>query len=314
MDKIYIVILNYKKWEDTAQCLDSVLASDYPDFTVFIVDNFSQNSSLEKIIAHGKQTRPGQFDDPSFFTLIDSSQIKSVIDSGILPKVVFVQNNENKGFASGNNVVLQHIQQKNAYVWLLNPDMVIENVTATALWSTAKKANINSIIGATIKYYEDKEKVHFYGGAKINFSTATIQFINNTADIPSLDYISGGCLFCHATHFSTIGLLPEEFFLYWEETVWCYKAKQQGYQLIVCLEAICYDKISTTIGKGFLSDYYYTRNGLTFISRYKRNRLAIVLATTCIRIGKRVAKGEWSRANGVLQGVISFIKGRNESQ
>ena len=314
MDKIYIVILNYKKWEDTAQCLDSVLASDYPDFTVFVIDNFSQNSSLEKMIAYGKQKRPDQFSNPSFFTLIESGQLKSVFEIEKPPKVVFVQNKENKGFASGNNVVLQHIRQKNAYIWLLNPDMVIETGTASALWNTAEKANFRSIIGATIKYYENKDKVHFYGGAKINLSTATIHFINHKADIASLDYISGGCLFCHATHFSTIGLLPEEFFLYWEETVWCHKAKQLGYQLVVSLEAICYDKISTTIGKGFLSDFYYTRNGLTFISRYQPNKIAIVMAATFIRMGKRVVKGEWSRAHGVLQGVVSFIKGRNEIQ
>ena len=33
-------------------------------------------------------------------------------------------------------------------------------------------------------------------------------------------------------------------------------------RLSICETAVCYDKISTTIGKSFLADYYYTRNAI----------------------------------------------------
>jgi GT2 family glycosyltransferase len=313
MDKVFIVILNYKKWEDTAHCIDSVLDSDHPNFTIFVIDNFSGNDSLEKIIENGRQKRPDQYSKPNFFSKIHSSQINDAFDCANLPKILFIQNHENKGFASGNNVALKRIRHENAYVWLLNPDMVIEPGTIAALLDTAKKNDYKTIVGATVKYYEDKEKVHFYGGATINFNTATITFADSKSALSSLDYISGGCLFCHASHFETLGLLPEEFFLYWEETDWCYRAKLQGFQLVVSLQAICYDKISTTIGKGFLSDYYYTRNGLTFISRYRRKKLSFVIAAACLRIGKRILSGEWDRAKGVGKGILSFLTGRNEN-
>jgi hypothetical protein len=87
-----------------------------------------------------------------------------------------------------------------------------------------------------------------------------------------------------------------------------------GYKMLVCTSAVCYDKISTTIGKSFLADYYYTRNGLRFISKFKKGKLPLVLISGFLRMSKRVFKGEWSRAKGVFQGMITFLKGENEHQ
>ena len=86
-----------------------------------------------------------------------------------------------------------------------------------------------------------------------------------------MDYISGGSLFTHINSFNDLGLLPEEYFLYWEETDWCYRAKKKGYELRLCEKAVCYDKVSSSIGKSFLADYYYTRNGLFFLSKFKKS-------------------------------------------
>jgi GT2 family glycosyltransferase len=126
--------------------------------------------------------------------------------------------------------------------------------------------------------------------------------------IPKLDYISGACLFTHTSNLRKIGLLPEKYFLYWEETDWCYLARQSGCQFYVCHTAICYDKISTVIGKSFMADYYYMRNGLLFISKYRSKNIPFVIFFAGIRFMKRVITGQWKRANGVLKGMRDFLK------
>jgi len=45
--KVYIIILNYNNWYDTIECLESVLRNDYPNYQVIVVDNNSQNNSVD---------------------------------------------------------------------------------------------------------------------------------------------------------------------------------------------------------------------------------------------------------------------------
>ena len=48
--KVYIIILNYRRWQDSRDCLLSVLQSTYTDFSVFVIDNNSGNYSLEHLV------------------------------------------------------------------------------------------------------------------------------------------------------------------------------------------------------------------------------------------------------------------------
>ncbi|HEX7906044.1 MAG TPA: glycosyltransferase family 2 protein [Chitinophagaceae bacterium] len=298
--KVYIVILNYRQWQDTQECLQSVLRSTYTNFSVFVVDNNSGNDSLARLASWLSN-------EQREFKTITKKEIQEV-DLALLPQVTLVQNDSNAGFANGNNLMLAILKNENGYVWLLNPDMIIRENTLNELVRFAGTQSQESIIGAVIKNYEGNHKLLFYGGGKVNFYLATVQTITKPEDIRRLDYISGGCLFTQAINFKVLGLLPEEYFLYWEETDWCYRARQKGHPLLVCRRAIAYDKISTTIGKGFLANYYYARNGLLFISKFRKDNVPLVLFFVIWRWFKRVFTGRWSRAGGIYQGTRDFLK------
>ena len=47
--KVSIIILNWNGWEDTIECLESLFQIDYNNYTVVLVDNNSQDESIEKI-------------------------------------------------------------------------------------------------------------------------------------------------------------------------------------------------------------------------------------------------------------------------
>ena len=49
MKNVVIIILNWNGWQDTTECLESVYQMEYTNFNVIVVDNNSQNHSLEKI-------------------------------------------------------------------------------------------------------------------------------------------------------------------------------------------------------------------------------------------------------------------------
>lgn len=317
LHQVYIIIVNYKKWQDVVECLESVFCLKYHNYKVFVIDNDSKNDSLKHLIDWAEN---GTSQNNSLRKPIDYKHFfKKDMDASFtlvdLPPLVFIQNDENKGFAAGNNVVLQYLVNEDAYIWLLNPDMVVDSNALTEIIKFAAKQPLKSIIGCSVHFFSNPGKVYLYGGAKINFNSATVDLVTKVKSIPGIDFICGGSMFANANHYKDLGLLPEKYFLYWEETEWCYRGKQKGYKILVCTSAICYDKISTTIGKSFLADYYYTRNGLLFVSLYKKNKEVIVLFATFLRLTKRLVMFQWRQAWGVFKGVNAFLKIRfNENK
>ena len=318
MPRVYIIILNYKKWKDVIECLETLFRSQYEHYTVIVIDNDSQNDSLEHLLYWAEHDT--DFNDritdfskekiqkPIGYQYFNNEIIPADIKPVDLPQLVFVQNKKNKGFAGGMNGVLEYLEQEDAFIWLLNPDMTVEENTLPQLVAFAARQPRRSIIGSVIKYYSDPNKVHLYAGGKINFNSGTIGLITKKSAVPQMDYVSGGSLFTHASTFIELGLLPEEYFLYWEETDHCYRAKQQGYALCLCETAVCYDKVSSSIGKSFLADYYYTRNGLLFLSKYKKGKVWIAVFFSSLRFLKRIFTGQLARAKGVYEGMLSFLK------
>jgi hypothetical protein len=223
-------------------------------------------------------------------------------------KLFFIQNGTNAGFAAGNNLVLQFLLNNDAYIWLLNPDMVVKENTLFELVEFVIRQPSNSITGSIVKPFLHQDEIFLFGGAKINFNSATVSLIKKEDEIPQMDFVYGASLFAHTRHFKEIGLLPEDYFLFWEEADWCYQAKMKGYKLLVCKTAICYDKFSTSIGKGFLADYYYTRNGLLFLAKYKKERIKTAIVFAILRFFKRIITGNWGKARGVFEGILAFLR------
>jgi len=317
MPRVYVIILNYKNWSDVAECLESLFRSHYENFSVIVIDNDSQNKSLE-YLGHWAQTQTDfltrlshfskdRIEKPISYACYTTDTFTSNILPASLPSLVFVQHKENKGFAGGINPVLERLLKEDAYIWLLNPDMVVEESTLAHLAKFAACQPPESVIGTVIKYYSSPSRIHLYAGGKINFNSGTISMVKSKKEIPQMDYVSGGSLFTHANNFYTMGLLPEDYFLYWEEADWCYRAKINGCQLSLCETAVCYDKVSTSIGKSFWADYYYTRNGLLFLSKYKKEKIRVALFCTVLRLLKKIASGQPLRAKGVYKGMLSFV-------
>ena len=105
-----------------------------------------------------------------------------------------------------------------------------------------------------------------------------------------------------------IGLLPEEYFLFWEETDWCFLAKQNDVKLIICEKAIVYDKVGTSIGRGYLAHYYYIKNGLFFYQKHLKRYLFSLIIFNGVRYLNKIRKGEFENARAIIDGTKDFFK------
>lgn len=303
--RVYIIIVNYLRWQDSADCARSLLASTSNNYTIIIVDNASGNRSLEQIAA--------ELEDEVSSMLIQDVDWEKVFRENTMPRLVLIQHAINGGFAAANNIALKPLLQEDAYAWLLNPDMVVEPGTLAQLAGFAGQQSGHRITGATVRSFHNLDKVLFYGGGRVHEATGTIRMIDRKADLPRLEYISGASIFVHCSVLNSVGLLPEHYFLYWEETDWCHRAGLQGVPLAVCTEAVCYDKISTVIGNGFLAHYYYTRNGLYFVAKYHPQKLKQALLAARLRYWKRILRGQWTQAKGLKRGVRDFLKNKSHA-
>jgi len=334
--KVYVIILNYNSWLDTIECVESVLKNDYSNFQVVVLDNNSSDNSLNylKLWADGKLS-PEHLGTKELNNLSVSSAIKKPLKYFYLTKkelqtlsdkekkqifsnlinfnknqyysLVFIQNEENKGFAAGNNVFLKFLLdfEKDAFVFLVNPDIVIEKDTISKLVHCAKK---DEIVGLSIHDYANPEKEIIKAGF-IRTEYGTVKPVDKFEDLNKLDFISGSALFCHISVFEKVGLLPEEYFLYWEEADWCTKAKRMGILLSYCKGSKVFDKGGCSVGgrNNRIAEYYYTYNLFTYYSKYfpdKKNKMYFFVL---LRMVKKLLTGKVKVAVFIFKAFLDVL-------
>lgn len=241
------VIVNYKTYEDTIECVNSILEQKFPkfiDFRIVIIDNNSKNNSLENI--------------SSFFKSIEQNYISTSNDK-LKSGINLIQNYKNTGFGAANNFVINYINS--GYIFLVNPDVLLDNNFIGSIDFSSLDEGF--IYGFPTYQFKNKTKLIFYGGYYLDTCTGRLMPALNEKD--KLTYINGSGMLTHYSNFKEYKF-DENYFLYWEETDLCFRFGHK--RLKVLQKSKLFDKISGSIGKGFLSQYYFQRNKLFFLKKH----------------------------------------------
>jgi GT2 family glycosyltransferase len=105
--------------------------------------------------------------------------------------------------------------------------------------------------------------------------------------ISSTPYAHGGAMMISREALDKVGLMPELYFLYYEEFDWCEQFRRQGYKIYYQYKSLIYHKESMTTGKNSpLKTYYITRNRILFMRRNVRlpARLVFILYFICFTV------------------------------
>ena len=241
--KVFIIILNWNNWSDVVECLESLKNNDYPNYQVVIVDN-------------GSRKRP----------TAPSAEIK------------IIYNKDNLGFAGGNNVGIKYALEKGAdYVLLLNNDTLVKRDFLSKLIEVGEKDKKFGLLGPKIYFADQKEKIWFAGG-QVNwlYNKGIMRGYDeidigqyDSSEIQETDYITGCCLLIKKAVIEKIGLMPEDYFLYYEDTDWSLAAQKAGFKCIFVPNAKIWHKGSKSSIEGSPSYiYYHVRNGLMMAQKY----------------------------------------------
>lgn len=308
MNRTYIIIVNWNGWRDTIECLESLMLLEYPDFRIVVCDNGSEDNSILKLREWSEFTfGSGLWQELSRTDTENGGAIKST-------RFTLVANGENLGFAGGNNVGLRYALSCGdaEYCWLLNNDTVVDAFALAAMVERMKERPDAGMCGSTLREYDNRNKIQALGGAVYYKWFGIAWHIGRTINgdvLPNqvlvekkMDYVVGSSLLVRSSYIIEVGLMAEDYFLYFEEIDWVSRG-QRRYSLAYAPKSIVYHKVGASIGtatnprrKSFQCDYYTLRNRLLFTRRYCPYALPVVYAGLVGELLVRVLLGRWDLA------------------
>lgn len=244
--RVVIVLLNWNGRDDTLACLASLRDVVDDDVSVLVVDNGSTDDSVAAIrAAH--------------------------------PDVELIETGANLGYAGGNNVGIRHAVAAGAeFVLVLNNDTTCAPDVVTRLLEAASRHPRAGMFCPRILYMHEPERVWF-DGARWKSDALTFGFPGKDrleselpADDHETDYACGAALFVRAEVVRQVGAFDERFFLVWEESDWCYRARKAGWSSMVVPAAKVWHKVGASFGSEAspLRTYFSARNKLVWLQRH----------------------------------------------
>ncbi len=288
--RVSIIILNWNGWEDTVECLESLFQINYLNYSVVIIDNNSNDISINKIkeYAEGNLKLQSNFFDyilsnkPIKFIEYtkkesESLEINNIQNDSMNKTITIIKNDKNDGFAEGNNIGIKYaLKALNPdYILLLNNDTVVDKNFLNELIEYAESDKNIGIIGPKIYYYDFINKIQV-AGAKVNLWMGKSYLIGDCEidkgqydEIREVDFISGCCFLVKREVIEKLGFLNANYHCYWEECDYCLSSKKIGYECIYFPASKIWHKGSKSTNKvsGLLT-YYMARNRFWFMKQH----------------------------------------------
>lgn len=235
-----IITINYNGLKDTCALIESIPFNDKME--VIIVDNASENNEAEQI-------------------------------SNRFPDVKVIKSDKNLGFAGGNNLGIK--ASKGKFLFLVNNDTYFEDFNIQALIDRLNSDPNIGIVCPKIKFAWPPQPIQFAGYTPLSNITIRNQAIGfgeedhgqyETAS--PTPYAHGAAMLIKRKAIDKVGLMPECYFLYYEELDWSMMFTRAGYQIWYEPKCTIFHKESQATGQNSpLRTYYITRNRLRLVKR-----------------------------------------------
>lgn len=295
--KLSIITVSYNGLADTCAMIDTIPFGELP-LEVIVVDNASKED-------------------------------EACIIQQRYPEVKVIRSDKNLGFAGGNNLGIKASQGQ--YLYFVNNDTVFyreesdKEGSADRLQSLIDRLESSDNIGVVcpkIRFAWDDAPIQFAGYTPLSTITIRNRAIgfgekdHGQYDTPHpTPYAHGAAMMVKREAIEKAGLMPEAFFLYYEELDWSMMIRRAGYEIWYDPSSTIFHKESKTTGKNSpLRTYYIMRNRLLFVQRNINapikymSYLYLMVVVGCKDTIKYALQGDMPLAKAVFRGIIHFIK------
>ena len=243
------------------ECLESLKHVNYDFYDIYLVDNDSKKESVDYILNY--------LENDSYYShsLVSKNQLYNYVKPDDVD-ILFIINDENSGFAGGNNVALNYILKTKLtdYVLLLNNDTIVSPDFIDGLISKFNESDDTGFVGIKHYYYHERNKLQTVGGGIVDLVHGEAMAVfDDTGD--SFDFITGSCIFTSVDVLDEVGTMNEDFFMYWEDVDWSSCVCEHGYKLRISNRGCIYHKEGASI-KSLSRLYYHMRNRIFYMKRH----------------------------------------------
>lgn len=289
---VSIISINYNQAQVTCAMLASLRQLTYPNYEVIVVDNASPT------------------DDPT-----------PIAEQ--FPEVQLIRSAENLGFAGGNNLGIR--AARGEYCLFLNNDTEVVPHLLEPLVAVFEREGGVGIVSPKIIFYGTDNLIQYAGCDGISPWTGRgtvlgyLEPDHGQHDVSQpTSLIHGAAMMVPTAVIRRAGLMPELYFLYYEELDWCEMIKRLGYQSYYEAGATIYHKESVSVGQGsVLRTYYMNRNRLLFIRRNSRGwrfwsgALFFVFAAVPKHSLLYALRGQWPHLRALWRGLSWHLRGHD---
>lgn len=243
---VYIVLVNYCNPDITVDCIKSLQKAGMQPSQIIVVDNNSPDNSIAVL-----------------------SGIKGI---------VLIVSELNGGFSYGNNLGIKYAMKKNcSSVIMLNNDTVVADDFFDKIFE-----NDDGSVNVPKIYYYTIPDVLWYAGGKIDYIKGRqVHFgegIRDSAKFSSkknVDYATGCCMMIPRSVLDKIGLLDEEYFMYWEDMDYSLRLKEAGVSICYLPDAKIWHKVGMSGGsQSKMAIYYSNRNRFYLAKKFEFGTVA----------------------------------------
>jgi len=328
--KVHVLLLNWNRWQDTVDCLESLFRLDYPNFTVVLCDNASTDGSVDRVKSWASGRGPSASEPPLELRPLVSPAVPKPIrlveysrevaerggDSGTdspEPPLVVINTGSNLGFAGGNNVGLRYIMARSEarLVWVLNNDILVAPEALALLVNALSEAPGTGAVSARLLDYREPQLLQMAGGGRfVPWKGHGAPLGPDSAErVEPPDYVTAGCMLMPVDAVRRVGTIDERYFMYVEDVDYSLRLRQSRFKLAYCPAARVWHKGNVTVAlRSERHDYYTARNGLMLVRRFYPLLLPVAFAYSAYRcLLPKLVRLQPGRARAVLRAYRDFL-------
>lgn len=248
---VSIITINYNQLEVTLDLLSSLRKISYREIEIIVVDNASPTDNPDKI-------------------------------KEAYPEIQLIKSKKNLGFAGGNNLGIK--QAKGKYLFFINNDTIVPEKIIEPLVKRLENHPEIGMVSPKIKFHWNPDLIQYAGYTKMNpYTIRNFSIGYHQQDGPEFDQpgetesIHGAAMMVPMDVIKKTGLMPEIYFLYYEEQDWVQMIKRAGYKIYYEPKSYILHKESLSTGKNSpFKTYYIARNRLVYTRRNYSGKNLIV--------------------------------------
>ncbi|HEY3399926.1 MAG TPA: glycosyltransferase family 2 protein [Geothrix sp.] len=302
--KVGILVLNYHHPKETLDCIRSLLDREPGTSRIIWIENDSAHTWLEARALIEASRIPFMVLDPAVPTLPPEGVVGVIL------------NEENLGFAGGNNAGLRLLHQLSVpFTWVLNNDTYLVEGNSELLVRAAQARPEIGLWGTSIaaEHGPGRSRLTHYMGGQIRMRDFNIVFVDAPEHIEKepLTFVSGCSCFSRLSVLAEVGFIPEDFFLYYEDPALTFEVRKHGYGISGVTEVRVNHLESLSTGRGSpLMDYYNQRNRWVIIQRYFPGHMRKQVWRLLYSLQRSLFRGRMDRIRIDILAYLDFRRNR----